>query len=65
MRRKAQLPQGYLYEQQGCVRRVPVGAGLRRVGLRFGNCNNDLTDGPRCLNLNNDAANANWNIGAA
>lgn len=47
------------------MRRVPVGAGLRRVGLRFGNCNNDLIDGPRCLNLNNDAANANWNIGAA
>ena len=31
----------------------------------LGNCNNGLIDGPRCLNLNNDAGNANWNIGSA
>lgn len=35
------------------------------VGIRFGNCNNGLNDGPRALNLNNTATNANWNIGSA
>lgn len=35
------------------------------VALRFGNCNNGLNAGPRALNLNNTAGNANWNIGAA
>lgn len=34
-----------------------------RVALRFSNCNNDLIDGPGCLNLNNEASNANWNNG--
>nr|DAG66899.1 MAG TPA: hypothetical protein [Caudoviricetes sp.] len=35
------------------------------MGLRFGNCNNGTNTGPRCINLNNDAGNANWNIGSA
>ena len=36
-----------------------------RVAQRFSNCNNGLIAGPRCVNLNNEAGNANWNIGAA
>ena len=36
-----------------------------RLGLRFGSCDNDLTAGPRCLNLLNVAAIAHWTIGAA
>jgi hypothetical protein len=35
------------------------------VCLRFGNCNNGAHDGVRARNWNNDAANANWNIGFA
>ena len=35
------------------------------VALRFGNCNNGRTGGPRARNWNNTAGNANWNIGAA
>lgn len=38
---------------------------LGAVALRFGNCNNGAIDGLRALNVNNTAANANWNIGAA
>ena len=38
---------------------------LRAVAIRFGNCNNGLQDGGRCMNVNNTATNANWNIGSA
>jgi hypothetical protein len=34
-----------------------------RVAIRGGNCNNGAQC-PGALNLNNDPANANWNIGA-
>lgn len=35
------------------------------VVLRGGNCNNGSKCGARYLNANNDAAVANWNIGAS
>ena len=41
-------------------------AGLHvSFALRGGNCNNDLKVGALYCNLNNEASNANWNIGAA
>lgn len=36
-----------------------------RVPLRGGNSNNGVKDGAFYVNLNNDASNANWNIGAS
>ena len=37
----------------------------RSVSLRFGNCNNGLTDGGRYFTFNDAAEHANWNYGAA
>lgn len=38
---------------------------MTAVVLRFGNCNNGSNAGLACSNLNNSAANANWNISAS
>ena len=37
----------------------------RLVPQRGGNSNNGVKDGAFYVNLNNDASNSNWNIGAA
>ena len=42
-----------------------VNTGITAVALRFGNCNNGLSAGPRALSLNCTAGDANWAIGAA
>ncbi len=34
-----------------------------RVALRLGCCYSGLVDGPACVNLGNEASNANWNCG--
>ena len=39
--------------------------GAPRVPIRGGNSNNGAIDGASAVNLNNDASNANWNIGAS
>ncbi|MEG2421954.1 MAG: hypothetical protein RSB55_10385, partial [Oscillospiraceae bacterium] len=38
---------------------------LRSVVLAGGNCDNGWDCGPRCLNANNVAGDADWNIGAS
>lgn len=56
------------------VIRNQTGIRLRSVGarpvppavcLRGGNCNNGAKCGARCLNANNAASRANWNIGGS
>lgn len=42
-----------------------LNVGIGAVSLRFGVCYGGVAGGPRALNLNNGAGNANWNIGAA
>lgn len=44
--------------------RDPILPGIS-VAIVGGNCNNGANCGARYLNLNNDAGNANWNIGAS
>lgn len=39
--------------------------GAPRVALVGGNCNNGANDGFLYVNVNNDASNSNWNIGAS
>lgn len=50
----------------GCARALSVPFRVpAAVCLRGGNCNNGSKCGARCLNANNVAARANWNIGGS
>lgn len=42
-----------------------VNVGIVAVALRFGSCGNGLLCGPRALNLDDPASNADWDFGAA